>query len=249
MAVAFASASSQRLTDSAAYITAYPYTVAFWFNVPADSTEPVLWSLTDSAANQNQWYIQKSTTNTVYFGSQEAGVFASVQTTGTIGGNAWNFVLFRAISSTNRRGSVLFSNGSIEHVQSTSGSTPGGIDSIAIGCAYFAPANFFTNGRIAEYWITNADIQADGAALFDSTLRQIAYNGPFPMMHLMGSYFHYRSFRRGLASDQDGLGEVFTKGAPNPTLVNVNGATLGAHVPLPRSYVRPDLAMTRAILV
>lgn len=85
-------------------------------------------------------------------------------------------------------------------------------------------------GQIAEIWYTNTDIQPDGAQLQNSTLRQLAFNGPFSLPHIAKDIVEYRSFRSRLDSRQDTPEEVYHRGL-RQTWTNTNGVTLGPHPP------------------
>lgn len=243
MAASFVAASVQSLNYTPSLITGAPFSVGFWFNVASVTPTAGIWALADTGGSGDHFELYHEGSALASYTNNNRLAFATALTA-----NAWVYFVWRVISATNRRMSALFPAGVYEHVQATGSLTPGSIDSMKIGGA-LSSGGFDLGGRVAEFWYTNADIQADGAALFNSTLRQLAYEGPFRMMNLMGSHFHYRSFRRGLASDQDGLGDVFTKGAVPPTWTNTNATTIGPHVPLPQSYFRPDGAMTRALVV
>jgi hypothetical protein len=97
----------------------------------------------------------------------------------------------------------------------------------------------FLDGLVGEFWTTNTDISADAGQLPDWLVQQLAYGGPFSVPHIAKDIVDYRSFRSGLASDQDRVGEGYPGRFGRRTWSNVNGVTLGAHPPLPANYARP----------
>lgn len=87
-------------------------------------------------------------------------------------------------------------------------------------------------------WYTNTDIQADGEQLQDSTLRQLAFGGPFSLPHIARDIIAYRSFEDCLDSSQDRPGSVYHRGA-RQVWTNTNGVTLGPHPPAAIWYDKP----------
>lgn len=148
----------------------------------------------------------------------------------TISTGVWYYLVARFISATNRRLSVYRADGFVEHAQNTTSTTPTGLSSEKHG-QLATETNLF-NGLIAERWTANADIQADGGQLNEDLLRQLAFRGPFSIPQLSGLLVDYRSFRRGLGSDQDSAGDF------SPTRQRLrqewsnNGALLAQHPPL-----------------
>lgn len=99
------------------------------------------------------------------------------------------------------------------------------------------------SGDIAEYWMTNTDIQPDAAQLQDATLRQLAYNGPFSVPRVAANLVDYRSLRASLGSNQDVQdGGLFDGPYGRQVWVNTNSAKLGPHPPL-----APDYSSSRSV--
>lgn len=245
MAASFISASSQRLTNSASPITVVPFTVGCWFQTDNTATQGV-WSITDTGTSANYFYLRK------IIGQLQlrcaAGAGAASVGVGTLVSNAWFFTLTRCISATNRRLSILNSDGSAAHGQETTSMTPTGIDTIAIGCLNINIPQDFLGGQVAEFWYTNTDIQADGIQTQDALLRQLAYGGPLSVPHIAKDIIEYRSFRKYQASDGDELSEVYSGSFGPQTWANVNGVTNSAHPSLPYWYVKPNQVQTELVI-
>lgn len=239
MAAFFTAASSTRLLNSTAPVTTVPWTVSFWFNLPA-GTDRVMWHLTDTAGTQEFWVIYRNGSNTLNFDVSTAGGGQVGTATATaITNNAWTFVVLRGVSATNRRTAVLHPTGVIDHAQDTTSATPAGIDAVGLGEAVYSVPDSPMDGYIAEYAMWNADVQGDGAQLQNSTLRQMAYGGPFSMTHMAANLVEYRSFRSALISSNDRANEIYVgAGKLRQVWTNVNGVKLGKHVPLPAGYVK-----------
>lgn len=238
MAVSFASASSQYLANSAAPVTAVPFTVGMWIRDTTSASDEVFWSLTDTAAADDGWSLFKGTDNGIRLGCYRGATYAEAVGPTLVSGQ-WTFVLGRMISATNRRLAVLQPTG-VTSAQSTTSCTPTGIDSIGIGCELQSSAINFFNGSVAEYWMANIDVHRGGGAIPNTYMYQLAYGGPFSVPFIERNLVDYRSFRQSITSDQD-HGQDYYLGGQRPVRqvwTNVNGATLGPHPPLPGYYER-----------
>lgn len=237
MSASFVAASSQRLENVAPPITTYPFTVGIWAYPTDVSVQGVYWSLGDTGTTTNYFRMAHSSTGTwilnVDDGSGSAGILIGASVA-----NAWTFLVGRFISATNRRFSVLQPNGSIVHGQSTTSRTPTSVDAMYLGTRVSSAPPDYLSGRLAEFWYTNADIQADAAQLQNSTLRQLAYNGPFSLPHIARNIVEYRSLRSRLDSRADTPEEVYWRGT-RPVWTNTNAVTLGAHPPAADNYRSP----------
>jgi hypothetical protein len=109
---------------------------------------------------------------------------------------------------------------------------------MAVGALVNSSPSGFFDGQVGEFWYTDTDIQADGAQLQDSTLRQLAYFGPFSIPHIAKDIVEYRSFRSRLDSRQDTPDEVYYRGT-RPVWTNTNGVNLGPHPPAATNYIDP----------
>ena len=109
---------------------------------------------------------------------------------------------------------------------------------MSVGAFEFSTPNTFMNGRIAEFWYADADIYPDGAVnLPDAYIRQLAFGGPFSIPSVAKSVVEYRSFR---AHTLTGEGQdVYFGPTGVKSWADVNGASVGAHPPLPYWYQKP----------
>jgi len=228
--------SSNYLTNTAPAITNYPFTVGCWFRPTSTAAIGALWQLGDAATGLNLFTVEYTTAPAVRVLSVAAGV-ASFIDFGTVTANAWQFAVARYISSTNRRCSLLQSNGAAAAGQDTGSSAPSAATSFQIGTR-LAATQYFT-GAIGEFWYTATDIQADGAALDESMLRQLAYGGPFSVPHIAAGVIEYRGFRKFPSSEGDEAGEVYHRSS-RQVWSNTNSVVIGAHPPLPYWYRNPQ---------
>lgn len=234
MALRIASASNQRLITSTPFVTAYPITIGMWLLPDSLATNSTAWLLRNSSnsaiflrvgANATQWFIAaadgSSTTQTA-FGAATVG--------------QWAFIFARWISATNRKMDVIEFSGSISHGTSATSRAITGIDGMAIGGSPDSAALAW-NGRIAEFWLTNTDIQGDGLQLQDDYLRRLAFGGPFAIPRIGPDLLEYRTFRKHPTADE--IGEVRYGRLGQRLWANTNAADIGAHPPLPSSYESP----------
>lgn len=249
MAVTFVAASSQYLNNAATPVTAVPFSVGFWFKIPTGGSDPTLWSLSDTAGDVNQFYIFLNASNQIVIGAF-ATTPAETATATAITSDAWAYVVARFISATNRRISVRHANGVIDNAQNTTSKTPAGIDAVTLGASGSLTKGYYIDGSIAEYWMANVDIHRGGGALPATYLHQLAFNGPFSVPFIERNLVDYRSFRQSLTSDQDNAYDYHLGGQRPVRQVwtNVNGATLGPHVPLPGYYERPASNRTMVLV-
>jgi hypothetical protein len=244
MAALFTGASTQYLinaTTAGLPSTGYPFTVGMWINLTAvDNVVRDLFAISDTATTNNLFVIRMAGTETFGFAAQAGGTSNTAALATVVVAQTWNFLVARAISATNRKIAALYSTGATEHATSATSRAPAGLDTMTLG-ALSTSAGILEpwDGRIGEFWLTNTDIQADGAQLLGSTLQQLAYGGPFSIPHIAKDIVEYRSFRKHPVSDGDLATEVFHGKFGRQTWTNTNGVTIGAHPPLPYWYRKP----------
>lgn len=238
MSAFFTSGSSQRLLNTVSPVTANPFTIGLWINPSAigGATDRVLFMLGDTAGmgGNASTSILQLTTNTFALRSSVTDASA-----GTVVANTWFYIVARVITNTNRQISVLSGDGIISTASSAVSTGPTKAR-MSIGGDCSTAGSNYADGGIAEWWITNTDIQPDGAALQNSTLRQLAYGGPFSLPHIAKDIVDYRSLRSALDSSEDNLSDYDSGNLGRQTWVNTNGATPGPHPPLPGGYRGPN---------
>lgn len=248
MSALFTAASSHYLHNDASPITAVPFTAACWFRsttVAAGAAR--IFTFTDTASTNNRFAISRDT-NDLTFSAQAGGTEAIATVANLVAANQWSFIVARGISATNRRIAQLAHTGAAGHAQNTTSRAPGSVDRVALGSsAHSSPGNFF-DGLIGEFWYTNTDIQADGAQLQDSLLRQLAWGGPFSVPHIAKDIIEYRSFRHGLVTDDDVHGDIHFGAKGLQRWTNTNGVARGPHPPLPYGYVKPTVNRQFAVI-
>lgn len=249
MSANFIAASSQYLANSSPPVTAYPWSAGMWFwhrAVSGSNGDNLIW-LANIGSTTNYWSLQTVfSTGGLIFETNDGGGDADA-TTINVAAGSWYYAVIRAIAAANRRIAVLLPAGSTSHGQSTTSRTPTGINSLQLGRFQDSGGNGnYHDGLMAEFWLANADIQADGAQLQDSTLRQLAFNGPFSVPSMAGSIIDYHSFYSSI--DTDKPGEVYYGGKGKQSWVNNAAVKIGPHPPLLPTYRRPDDAQSLMVI-
>jgi hypothetical protein len=237
MSLSVAVASTQRAVNASSPITTYPFSLGLW-HYPFDvSTTRGIWSLCNSGANDlNQFYLWNNTGTWTF--SARDGVSISSNTVAGATANAWAYLFVRAISATNRWLSVLKPDGSIAHSNNVTSRDPSGCNQMSLGSREDATPDIFGNGRSAEFFITDTDIQPDAAQTSEPFIRQLAYRGPFSVPSIKKDIVEYRSFR-SFAPTSDKWNEVYYGKKGRQTWTNTNAATIGPHPPAAEGYVQP----------
>lgn len=246
MGAFFTSGSSQRLSNSAPPTTNYPFSVGLWVYPTTTAVNKDFWSLADTGTTNNWWKIGQNTADNWLFSAQAGGT-VSTMAGGTLTANAWAFLLARGISATSRRLDILHADGHISQFSNTQSRAPTGIDRMSLGCGDNSTPGEFFDGNIAEFWYTDTDIQADGAATNSDIVRQLAYGGPFSVPHIGAAVIEYRSLRKTLSSNEDDATEIYS-GYGHQEWTNSGGARIGQHPPLPYWFVRPSQTMQNLII-
>jgi len=238
MSASFSSASSQGLVLSSAPISGFPISVAMWIYPTTTGSEKHYWRYGNSASATAGVDLGQSSGNKWQMAGDDGSTFDRAEV-GTVTANQWAFVVGRFLAANERYMSVLEYNGPVSAVSSTVNKTFSG-NWMSVGRRNGTAAASFWDGSIAEFWYTNVDIQPGGGALQESVLRQLAFGGPFSLPHIAKDIVEYHSFRRGLSSDEDVVGEVYFGAAGRQAWVDsTNAGTLGPHPPLPYWYRSP----------
>lgn len=225
---------TQQLKNTSPAVTDYPITVGCWVRpAAAGNVFRSIWQLSKSADPSDRFALYQWT-GSVWAALVTVASTDTACTGGTVTATSWHYVVARFISATNRRIDVLNANGSTAHAQDTTSVAPASQAELNIGADTNTQDPF--SGLIAELWYANADIQVDGAALSDATLRGLAYGGPFSIPGIAANIMEYRSFRK--QPNMDELGEVYYGGKVQ-TWAPTGTPTIGFHAPLPYWYVKP----------
>ena len=242
MSAAFVLSSSQHLINTSPPFITYPYSVGFWVYPQSvnNGQYRVWWGQGDTGGTNNHYTLLGQGPGTDFTHACDGGTSIAEASGGTVVVNTFYYVIGRGVSATNRWLAVLTPIGTI-HAQNTTSRTPSGLDNMTIGNLKRTSNNNFCDARIAEFWCTATDIQADGAQLDDNLLRQLAYGGPFSVPNVAANLLEYRSFRKVIESDQDEApgDELYWGGAGRQVWTNTNGVTRGPHPPLPGWYRKP----------
>lgn len=239
MALSFVAANSQYLQCNPIPVAAFPQTFGAWFNPTTVGTRTAM--ELGSTLSSSHWCGLAQTTSAWLFECSAVGGAGSdaVTSIAPVAGR-WDYCLIRWISATNRRISVLTSDGTIAHAQSTVSHSPT-LDLMNLGASYSSGPGFYYDGSIAEFMWMAADIQADGAQTDENLLHRLAYQGIYSLPHALPDLISYRSFRSSFSPSPDrpaesGLGRF---GRQPWSSIGALPTSCGPHVLLPNSRKGP----------
>lgn len=242
----FVGANTVYLRNAAPKITDYPFSAGAWVNLAAVGTvNRNIFSLVDTGTTNNYLHIRMSNAELLGVAAQAGGTSATASVATALTANTWNYVVGRFISSTNRRISVLFSTGAIEHASDNLSRAPTSLDNLQIGHTIGgSQISSGWDGYLAEIWYAAGDVQPNSAANTDaSLLRQLAFYGPFSVPHLAGNIVEYLPFRSSVPTgDRYSEPGYYFAEMPRPTWTIGFGAaavTLAPHPPYVNKYVLP----------
>lgn len=241
MAAQFASASSQRLVNSASPLvsTGYPFSCGGWALTTTIGTgQAAMVAFSDGATANNYFEVRRNAANMQITAAGGGSENSAAIVAGFVA-DRWTYFIARFISTTNRHIAAILPSGEALHATTAVSRVPTSLDALSVGARESSSPAQFWDGLIAEFWFTQTDIQDDGAQLQDGLLRQLAYGGPFSVQHIAKDIIEYRSFRKYPSSDGDEIGEVFHGAAGRQTWTNTNGVTTGHHPPLPYWHEKP----------
>lgn len=159
MARTFVVASSQYLEYATAIVTAYPFTMAAWFNSTSVAVDQSIMSLADAAGTGEIWHLTARGTvggDPVQFTSRAGGVNSVAGTAAGFSANTWHHACGVGASATDR---TVYIDGGNPGTNVTS-STPSGLDATTIGRISSSSPTFYFGGRIAEAAIWNVALDA-----------------------------------------------------------------------------------------
>lgn len=224
------------LQNATPAIITYPFTVGVWV-YPISNANATHFALA-SSANTTNFFIGGQSAGGAFLISAGDGSSTSA-TAGSITLNTWNFCLYRFISTTNRRMSVIQATGAPVHVQSTTSRNPT-VDRAALGITPSSTSQFQYTGRLAEFWWAYGDIQIDNAQTQEPLLWKLAYAGPFSVPSIANNIIEYRSLRAGRVNNSPADSYY---GRYGYQLWSVSGTVATApHCPLPYWYAKPPSA-------
>lgn len=245
MSATFVAASSQYLLNSTPAVLDYPLVVGMWCIGVADATVRSTFALADTGTTTHYLRTGKQNTDVPYITAGAGGVENALSVTTAITTGQWYFYIGRFISSTNRRLAVRFQTGVVEQNSVATARAPLNMDAMSIGARVSSATSAFWDGKIAEFWIANADIADSAADLPTALVHQLAFGGPFSVSSIAQNIVEYHSLLDDVDSASYDMGHDYFTGA-YPVWVNNAGVTVGDHPPLPYWYVKP--AQRRLIL-
>lgn len=230
------------MSNIAPPVTGYPFTVGLWF-YPTATTDGVLFSISNTGTTNNHLDVRRDNTTQFLTIIAQGGAGSQLVTMATADPvNSWVYVLGRFINGSNRRMSALHAGGATEHVQNVAAVTPTGINTNTLGVLLTSGGtNRLFTGLIGEYFLTNTDVQPDGAQTDDNFLRQLAYHGPLSVPDVAKDLIEYHSMRSSLPHLRRPEESYFGKaGIQTWTDAGTNATQLGPHPPLPFEYDGPQ---------
>lgn len=240
MSARFLAASSQHLLQTGSVIgTNTPFTIGcwVWFNGLPSSGNTWGFASVGAAAASRGWDFYVGSSGQIGSGYWNGAGNGYFEVTGGATNNVWTYVLFRSISTTNRRISCL-RPGAATNGQNTGSFSTAALDCLSIGAIYYnSTIEVPMTGSVAEYFYANADIQPGGAQMDTALLQQLAHRGPFSVPSIVPMIVDYQSLRKGMKGR--GPGDGYQAGAYRQW-AEVNGPTIGGDPPLASDYVRPN---------
>lgn len=210
MARAFDNASSQYLEYGSALFSAYPITIACWFNSDDDAAAQTLFSLSDSSASNQQFVVlmaDGTLTNDpvralVYdSGGQDHALSTTGYSTGT-----WHHACGIFTSATHR---AAFIDGGSKGTQTDTRNWPSGLDVTTLGRRTDSAPGQYMSGYIAELGVWTV-------ALSDEEVASLA-TGISPKAIRPGSLGAYIPLIRD--NDEDIVGGYSFTAGGGPTIV------------------------------
>lgn len=178
MARNFERASSQRLVNAGAPVTAYPLTMACWFRASEALNNKYLISIGDSAALS--WFgLEATSSETVQAEAADAGLVRTATATGNFSIDTWTHAAAVFASSTSRS---AYRDGT-NKATDTYNWIPTGLDKVSIGVRNSSAYENYFSGDIAEAAIWDV-------ALTDAEIAMLA-KGASPVMVRPASLVSY----------------------------------------------------------
>jgi hypothetical protein len=250
MSALFVSASSQSFSNASPAVTApYPITVGAWVFFNSTGVAQSIWGLGDTATTTEYLYLGMTSSSklSAVARSTAAGNIDNPVTTSSVIG-AWTYVIGRYISATNRRIAVLHPGGLIENGNVSTSCTPLSLDKMAIGAQPQTTLVKPMNGKIAELWYCDADIQPDGGLLDSTTLLQLAYHGPFAHPLAVQNIVEYYGMASSSPIAPRPTEIYFNKYGPQAWIDTGSVQLAADHPPLPYEYDRP-IPVARMLMI
>ena len=199
MARLFDDASSQGLQVASAPLTAYPFTMACWFNSNDATITQVLMSICDSASTNEEWSLRAAGAvagDPIRFTSRSGGTNRNADTTTGYSTGAWTHACAVGTSATSR--AVYINGGSVG--TNVTDNTPSSLDTFSIGVDAISVPFGYMSGAIAEAAIWNVALAAGDVALLAKALdpRMVRPQGLVGYWQLIGRYSPEIDRRGGL---------------------------------------------------
>src|SRR3990167_9143358 len=163
MARLFDDASTQSLVVASVPLTAYPFTMACWFNSNDATITQALMAISDSGSTNEGWTLLASGAvagDPIRFNSRTGGVNAFASTSSGYSTGAWIHACAVGVSATDR--SVYINGGSVG--TNVTNATPSSLDTLSIGVIQTSAPSSYFSGDIADAAIWNIALAAEDVA-------------------------------------------------------------------------------------
>jgi hypothetical protein len=229
MGLRFTSASSQYMVNSAPPITTLP--VRFWG-----------WAYTTTvgAGNASIFTFNSATANfSLYRKVTQYGTFGGAEAVGgTVVVGQWFFWVFRLISATSRRVTILSTAGDITEITTTTNTSITAANWTLGVTNIGSVGTDFWDGGMAEFGAANIDIVPGGGVMDNTLLTQLAFQGPLTIPHIAAALDLYVPFisqtRIGIETPSEG----YWGDRGRSTWTAPNGLQLGPHPPIYGNFPR-----------
>jgi hypothetical protein len=207
---------------------------ACWSMPNSNSSTGTLFSFSDTTGSVDTWLVlQNGTLWSIY--AEDNTAATAIANSAVPAAGKWHFHIARFMGPSEFRLATLDHTGVItQGIDLVHTVNPASVDRVSVGIRTGAAEQWAFDGLIGEFYWGDIDPQP-GGDLDEALVRYLAYNGPFSIPYIGYNLVDYKSLRNTLGSDQDRQGETFVGKYGPQTWVN-NGATIGAHPPLPGSY-------------
>lgn len=197
------------LHRTGAIVSAYPFTVSFWFHTSTNATTQSIFGMADEASGNEEWRVAYAgaSDDKIYFYSRTGGVNAGAATANTVTDGNWRHVLVIATSATDR--AIVLDGVWASRGTSVTSSTPTGLDNTTLGAVQRSTVLTGLSGKTSSLTVWAA-VPADP----ETVAGQLAAGADPRLVAIESLVAHYPFSPTTLLTDEQG-GTSFTEvGSP-----------------------------------